>query len=52
MRLCENEDCVIMRLWQDGEVDGMRQCNEKVLVVKYAKLLILRNEMMTSYKKT
>ena len=31
MRLCENEDCVIMRLLQNGEVDGMRQCYGKSL---------------------
>ena len=30
MRLCENEDGVIMRLLRNGEVDGMRrQCYKK-----------------------
>ena len=29
MRLCENDDCVIMRLLRNGEIDGMRQCYRK-----------------------
>ena len=29
MRLCENEDCVIMRVLRNVEVDGMRQCYRK-----------------------
>ena len=29
MRLCENEDCVIMRLLRNIEVDGMLQCYRK-----------------------
>ena len=29
MRLWEHEDCVIMRLLRNREVDGMRQCYRK-----------------------
>ena len=34
MRLCENEDCVIMRLLRNREVDGMCQCHGKSFKAK------------------
>ena len=40
MRLCENEDCVIIRLSRNGEVDGMRQCYRKSFMVKYIFLCV------------